>query len=73
MDAAVRDIHITEIRISDALDAQIDKDIELSEPELKTGEFVEAHEEHRLIKAELQGVPVNTPIRGFTNCLLETI
>ena len=56
MDMAVRDIRINEIRLSDALEAQIDRDIEQSEREIANGEYTEAHEAHRLILEELHRV-----------------
>ena len=56
MDMALQDIRINEIRLSDALEAQIDMDIERSEREIANGEYLEAHEAHRLVKEELHRV-----------------
>ncbi len=49
MDTMVKDIQITEIRLPDALEAQIDEDIEQSEREIANGEYMEAHEAFRLL------------------------
>ena len=56
MDIAVRDIPKAKIRLSSALEEQIDKYIEQSENEIANGEYMEAHEAHHLIKEELKGV-----------------
>ncbi|MBP5163849.1 MAG: hypothetical protein ILP08_00235 [Lachnospiraceae bacterium] len=56
MDMAVRNIQMNEVRLSDVLEAQIDKDIEQSEKEIATGEYMEAHDAHQLIKRELHRV-----------------
>ena len=56
MDMPVRDLRITEVRLPDALEAQIDRDIEQSEREIANGDFMEAHEAHRQIMEELHSV-----------------
>ena len=51
MDAVIKDIQISEINLPDALEAQIDKDIEQSEREIAEGDgFMEAHEAFRKIR-----------------------
>ncbi len=53
MEMAVREIRVTEVRLPDALEAQIDKDIEQSEREIENGDYLEAHEAFRKIREGL--------------------